>query len=71
MLQDLNQTPLQCPHYDLQCRARSALTSHIRIISKRMVLRLDNTGAGVMEVNPSLLGNPMTENVDLYIKLRL
>ena len=31
-------------------------------------LRLDNTGAGVVEVNPSLLGNHTTENIDLYIK---
>ena len=31
-------------------------------------LRLDNTGAGVTEVNPSLLGNHTTENIDLYIK---
>ena len=35
------------------------------------MLRLDNPGAGVMEVNPSLLGNHMTENIDLYIKLKL
>ena len=27
-----------------------------------------NTGAGMMEVNPSLFGNHMTGNVDLYIK---
>ena len=27
-------------------------------------LRLDNTGAGVMEVNPSLFGNHMTGNVN-------
>ena len=32
------------------------------------ILRLDNTGAGVIEVNQLLLGNHMTDNVDLYIK---
>ena len=31
-------------------------------------LRLDNTGAWVIEVYPSLLCNRMSENVDLYIK---
>ena len=31
-------------------------------------LRLDNTGAWVVEVNPSLLCNRMTENVELYTK---
>ena len=31
-------------------------------------LTLDKTGAGVIEVNPSLLGNHTTENIDLYIK---
>ena len=34
-------------------------------------LRLDNTGACVIEVYPSLLCNWMSENVDLYIKLKL
>ena len=34
-------------------------------------LRLDNTGALVVEVNPSLLCNQMTDNVELYIKLKL
>ena len=34
-------------------------------------LRLDNTGAGVIEVNPLLLGNYKTDNVDLYIKWKL
>ena len=32
---------------------------------------LDNTGAWVIEVYPSLLCNRMPENVDLYIKLKL
>ena len=32
------------------------------------LLRLDNTGAGVIMVNPLLLSNHMTDNVDLYIK---
>ena len=31
-------------------------------------LRLDNTGAWVIEVYPSLLCNRLSENVDLYIK---
>ena len=31
-------------------------------------LRLDNTGAWVVEVNTSLLCNRMTENVELYTK---
>ena len=31
-------------------------------------LRLDNTGAWVIEVYPSFLSNRMSENVDLYIK---
>ena len=31
-------------------------------------LRLDNTGAWVIEVNPSLLSNRMSSNVGLYIK---
>ena len=35
------------------------------------MLRLDNTGAWVNEVYPSLLCNWMSENVDLYIKLKL
>ena len=30
--------------------------------------RSDKTGAGVIDVNPSLLSNYATENVDLYIK---
>ena len=34
-------------------------------------LRLDNTGAWVMEVYPSLLCGLMSENDDLYIKLKL
>ena len=38
------------------------------MIIRQYNLRLDNTGAGVMEVIPPLLGNHMTENVDLYIK---
>ena len=33
-----------------------------------LVLRLDNTGAGVIEVNPILLDNHTTDTVDLYIK---
>ena len=35
------------------------------------VLRLDNTGAWVIEVYSSLPCNQMSENVDLYIKLKL
>ena len=38
---------------------------------KIKALRLDNTGAWVLEVYPSLLCNRMSENVDLYIKLKL
>ena len=34
-------------------------------------VRLDNTGARVIEVYPSLLCNQMSEHVDLYIKLKL
>ena len=34
-------------------------------------LRLDNTGALVVEVNPSLRCNQMCDNVELYIKLKL
>ena len=34
-------------------------------------LRLDNTGAWVMEVYPSLLCALMPENDDLYIELKL
>ena len=34
-------------------------------------LRLDNTGAWVIEVYPSLLCNQVSEHVDLYIKLKL
>ena len=34
-------------------------------------LRLDNTEAWVMEVYPSLLCGLMSENDDLYIKLKL
>ena len=34
-------------------------------------LRLDNTGALVIEVFPSLLCNQMSEHVDSYIKLKL
>ena len=33
----------------------------------RLSLRLNNTGAWVMEVFSLLLGNKMTENVDQYI----
>ena len=33
-------------------------------------LRLDNTGAWVIEVNTLLLCNEEYENVDLYIKLK-
>ena len=35
------------------------------------LLRLDNTGARVIEVFPSLLCNRMSQHVDLYIKLKL
>ena len=34
-------------------------------------LRLDNTGAGVIEVYPTLLCNRLSKHVDLYIKLKL
>ena len=34
-------------------------------------LRLDNTGAWVFEVNPSLRCDWMCDNVELYIKLKL
>ena len=34
-------------------------------------LRLDNTGACAIEVYPSLLCNRVSEDVDLYIKLKL
>ena len=34
-------------------------------------LRLDNTGAWVIGVYPSLLCNWVSEHVDLYIKLKL
>ena len=34
-------------------------------------LRLDNTGAKVVYVNPLLLCNQMSDNVELYIKLKL
>ena len=34
----------------------------------RHLLRLDNTGAGGIDVDPLLLCNHMTDNVDLYIK---
>ena len=37
----------------------------------RKPLRLDNTGAWVIEVFPSLLCNQMSEHVDPYIKLKL
>ena len=37
-------------------------------ISNHYALRLDNTGARVIEVYPSLLCNRMSEHVDLYIK---
>ena len=33
-------------------------------------LRVDNTGAWVTEVYPSLLCNRMSEHVDLYIKMK-
>ena len=36
-----------------------------------LLLRLDNTGAWVLGVYPSLLCNRMSENVDLCIKLKL
>ena len=36
--------------------------------SEKEPLRLDNTGAWVIEVYPSLLCNRMSENADLYIK---
>ena len=36
-----------------------------------VTLRLDNTGAWVIEVFPSLLCNRMSEHVHLYIKLKL
>ena len=36
-----------------------------------ILLRLDNTGAWVIEVFPSLLCNQMSEHVDPYIKLKL
>ena len=38
-------------------------------VSRSFSLRLDNTGAWVIEVYPSLLCNQMSERVDLYIKL--
>ena len=34
-------------------------------------LRLDNTGAWVIEVYSSLLCNQMSKNVDIYIKWKL
>ena len=36
-----------------------------------LYLRLDNTGAWAIEVYPSLLCNRVSEQVDLYIKLKL
>ena len=41
------------------------------LLTQRFDLRLDNTAAKVVDVNPSLLCNQMTDNVDLYIKLKL
>ena len=38
---------------------------------EHFLLRLDNTGAWVIEVYPSLLCNEGYDNVDLYIKLKL
>ena len=45
-------------------------TTGFGVVLTRMleVLRLANTGAGVIMVNPLLLSNNMTDNVDLYIK---
>ena len=40
-------------------------------VSRSFSLRLDNTGAWVVEVYPSLLCNQMSERVDLYIKLKI
>ena len=40
-------------------------------ICGKLYLRLDNTGAWVVWVNPWLLCNGMSENIDLYIKLKL
>ena len=39
--------------------------------SRSFSLRLDNTGAWVIEVYPSLLCNQMSEHVDLYIILKI
>ena len=44
---------------------------NMKDIGPFLALRLDNTGAWVMEVYPSLLCNLMSENYDLYIKLKL
>ena len=41
------------------------------MLEKVASLRLDKTGVWVIEVYPSLLCNQMSENVDLYIKLKL
>ena len=40
-------------------------------LSISKVLRLNNTGAWVAEVYPSLLCNQTSDNVELYIKLKL
>ena len=42
-----------------------------KVTGKTYNLRLDNTGAKVVEVNPLLLCNQMSDNVELYIKLKL
>ena len=38
------------------------------LVQSGQALRLDNTIAGVLMVYPLLLGNHMTDYVDLYIK---
>ena len=40
-------------------------------LQSEFTLRLDNTGARVIEVYTSLLCNRVSEQVDLYIKLKL
>ena len=46
---------------------RRFITLCIRIPPAK-TLRLDNTGAWAIEVNPSLLCNQISDNVELYIK---
>ena len=54
-----------------KCREVNSNLRKMAVDDCCLSLRLDNTRAKVVEVNPSLICNQMSDNVELYIKLKL